>query len=81
MLPPSALLMVDSFPLVTPQFGASLTDSARVVIYDCNMFIIQATAFSTMIHCLRHQTKLYKIDTSFMSAFLTAMKKISFSAK
>ncbi len=25
-----------------PQFGASLTDNARVVIYNCNMFIIQA---------------------------------------
>jgi hypothetical protein len=25
---------------VTPQFGASLTDDSRVVIYDHNMFII-----------------------------------------
>jgi hypothetical protein len=25
------------------QFGASLTDDARVIIYDRNMFIIQAT--------------------------------------
>ncbi len=28
---------------VMPQFGASLTDDSRVVIYDRNMFIIQAT--------------------------------------
>jgi hypothetical protein len=27
---------------VTPQFGASLTDDSRVIIYDHNMFIIQA---------------------------------------
>ncbi len=27
---------------MTPQFGASLTDDSRVVIYDHNMFIIQA---------------------------------------
>ncbi len=27
---------------MTTQFGASLTDNFRVVIYDCNMFIIQA---------------------------------------
>ncbi len=27
---------------MTPQFGASLTDDYRVVIYDRNMFIIQA---------------------------------------
>jgi len=26
-----------------PQFGASLTDDSRVVIYDGNMFIIEAT--------------------------------------
>ncbi len=26
-----------------PQFGASLTDNARVIIYDHNMFIIQGT--------------------------------------
>jgi hypothetical protein len=26
-----------------PQFGASLTDDARAVIDDCNLFIIQAT--------------------------------------
>jgi hypothetical protein len=26
-----------------PQFGASLTDDASRVNYDCNMFIIQAT--------------------------------------
>jgi hypothetical protein len=28
---------------VKPQFGASLTDNSRIIIYDCNMFIIQAT--------------------------------------
>ncbi len=27
---------------MTPQIGASLTDDSRVVIYDRNMFIIQA---------------------------------------
>jgi hypothetical protein len=28
---------------VAPQFGASLTDDSRVVIYDLSMLIIQAT--------------------------------------
>jgi hypothetical protein len=28
---------------VTPQFGASLADDSRVVIYNRNMFIVQAT--------------------------------------
>ncbi len=31
-----------------PQFGASLNDDARAVIYDCNMFIIQAVGVSNM---------------------------------
>jgi hypothetical protein len=26
-----------------PQFGASLADDSRVIIYDRNMFIVQAT--------------------------------------
>ncbi len=26
-----------------PQFGASLADDSRVIIYDCNLFIVQAT--------------------------------------
>jgi hypothetical protein len=26
-----------------PQFGASLVDDSRVITYDCNMFIVQAT--------------------------------------
>jgi len=30
-----------------PQFGASLIDDSRIVIYDGNMFIVQATAFLT----------------------------------
>ncbi len=29
---------------MTPQFGATFTDNARVVIYDSNMFIIQANS-------------------------------------
>ncbi len=29
-----------------PQFGASLTDNSIVVIYKCNMFIIQATGIN-----------------------------------
>jgi hypothetical protein len=28
---------------VTPQFGASLADNSRVIIYNRNMFIVQAT--------------------------------------
>jgi hypothetical protein len=31
---------------VTPQFGASLADNSRVVGYDRNMFIVQATVYN-----------------------------------
>ncbi len=34
--------------LVTPQFGASLTDHSSVIIYDLNMFIIQATRLTSV---------------------------------
>ncbi len=27
------------------EFGASLTDDARVIIYDCHLFIVQPTGF------------------------------------
>jgi hypothetical protein len=33
---------------VVNKFGASLTDDARVVIYDCHMFIVQATGANVM---------------------------------
>ncbi len=31
-----------------PQYGASLTDDSRVVIYNHNMFITQATGFTAL---------------------------------
>jgi hypothetical protein len=33
-----------------PQFGASLTDNSRVVIYDRNVFIIQASGANVKKH-------------------------------
>jgi hypothetical protein len=30
-------------------FEASLTDAARVVIYDCHMFIVQATGYALQL--------------------------------
>ncbi len=36
---------------MTPQFGASLTDDVRVVIYDHNMFIIEATG-RVFVRCI-----------------------------
>jgi hypothetical protein len=34
---------------VTPQFGASLIDDARVVLYDCTMFMVEATGLACML--------------------------------
>jgi hypothetical protein len=42
---------------VVKKFGASLTDNARVVIYDRHMFIVQATNLSTF------KTLLYKVGS------------------
>jgi hypothetical protein len=38
----------------TPQFGASLADDSRVIIYDCNMFIVQATGVRASSRTRRH---------------------------
>jgi len=35
---------------VTPQFGVSITDESRGVIYKSNLFIIQATG----AYCIKH---------------------------
>ncbi len=36
------MIINDDFSIVN-KFGASVTDDARVIIYDCQMFIVQAT--------------------------------------
>jgi hypothetical protein len=32
------------FANMRPHFGAPLTDNSKVIIYNCNMFIIEATS-------------------------------------
>jgi len=39
---------------VISKFGASLTDDAKVVIYDRHMFIVQATSLMIEHHTLLH---------------------------
>ncbi len=34
---------------MTPQFGASFTDDFSVVIYDCNVFMIQVTGMGCIV--------------------------------
>ncbi len=34
---------------MTPQFEASLIDDARVVLYDCTMFMVEATGLACML--------------------------------
>ncbi len=43
--------LVSSITIVnlTPQFGAYLTDNSGVVLYDRNMFMIQATGFILLV--------------------------------
>jgi hypothetical protein len=46
----------------------SLTDDVRVVIYNCNMFIMQATGFNLNVHI----EKNYLLYLSFLNCFYVA---------
>jgi hypothetical protein len=37
------MVIVNDDTSIINELGASLTDNARVIIYDCSMFIVQAT--------------------------------------
>ncbi len=39
------LMIVNDDSSVVNKFEVSLTDDARVIIYDCHMFIVQATDY------------------------------------
>ena len=43
---------------MTPQFGASHADDSRDVIYDCNMFIVQATGESWVVFKQKEKLRL-----------------------
>ncbi len=66
MLPPSALFTVDSFPLFT--FLSRIVASLTIVIYDRNMFIVQAAGtllsdkdseFEILLIFSRHRQNLF----------------------
>ncbi len=54
------ITIVNDDTTVTPQFGALLTDDARVIIYNCNMFIIQATGPYNVFNNTRTSKGLYE---------------------
>jgi hypothetical protein len=65
---------------VMPQIGASLTDDSRVIIYGCNMFIIQATEerhctvdLLVKIACFVIQEKIFSTSKSKSKARCTAL--------
>jgi hypothetical protein len=58
-----------------PQFEVSLTDEAGVIIYDCNMFIIQATAWTNLCQQDKTWAKFSVIEVS------TYLKCIRFAKK
>ncbi len=45
-----------------PQFGASPTDSSRVIIYDCNLFIIQATGITKLFATVNYASMSVKVN-------------------
>jgi hypothetical protein len=69
---------------VTLQFGASLTDDTRIVNYDRNTFIIQATVLPHSFalewqsrSCLWHSDCGVHIDRAHMHFFLNGVMLIS----
>ncbi len=50
------MMIVNDDPRVVNKLEASLTDDARVVIYDCHMFIVQATLPNGTAHLYVIQT-------------------------
>jgi hypothetical protein len=43
------MMIVNDYSRVINRLEASLTDDARVIIYDCHMFIVQATDRSLIL--------------------------------
>jgi hypothetical protein len=52
-----------------PQFGASLTDDASSVNYDCNMFIIQATEVHSISQFQYQLFQLVQLNLVFLAYF------------
>jgi hypothetical protein len=52
-----------------PQFGASLADDSRVVIYDCNMFIVQATG------CTNDSPNIFIVEARTLQKWIYNLKK------
>jgi hypothetical protein len=46
---------------IVNRFGASLTDDARVVIYDCHIFIVHATGSVIVEFSLNKSCKMYPV--------------------
>ncbi len=42
-------MIVNNDSSIINKFEASLTDEARVIIYDCHIFIVQATEWSPLL--------------------------------
>jgi hypothetical protein len=55
------MLIVNDDPGIINKLGASLTDYARVVIYDHHMFIVQATGHFKFLHFASEGTYSYHL--------------------
>ncbi len=51
------MMIVNDDSRVVNKLEASLTDAARVIIYDCQMFIVQATAHSAT--AISYESKMF----------------------
>ncbi len=57
------MIIIDDSSIVN-KFEASLIDDARVVIYDCHMFIVQASGFSLPLTESRMSKKNFDFHVS-----------------
>jgi hypothetical protein len=74
------MMIVNDDSRVVNKLEASLTDDARVVIYDCHMFIVQATSDGVLCHLVNlpfyqplkrgHNLNANKIHTPYSIPFL-----------
>jgi hypothetical protein len=64
------MMIVNDDSRVFNKLEASLTDNARVVIYDCQMFIVQATGVNVIKLSPQSRSKLECFSLSILSSLI-----------
>ncbi len=70
-------MIVNDNSSIINKFGASITDDTRVIIYDCHMFIVQATGVDLIKHFWQRYTHTF-CKASYFHINATNIAKNSF---